>query len=74
MLKYVFAGLGWLLLVSAIFNIVVRLFGSDESVLRYAGSSRDLDLGIMIFFIGLVFLGISSIMGKLDKILQDGKS
>ena len=70
MLKYILAGLGWLLMVSTAFNIAIKLFGADDVVLRYAGSSRDLNTPLTGIAIGLVFLGISSIIGKLDKILQ----
>lgn len=70
MLKNILAGLGWLLVVSTVFNTAVKLFGTDALVLRVAGSSRKLDAPLTGFAIGLVFLALVSIMGKLDQILQ----
>lgn len=70
MLKYVLNGLGWFTVVSTTFNIAIKLFGSDEALLRHAGSSRNLNSPITGFAIGLVFLGLGSIISKLDQILQ----
>lgn len=74
MLKYVLNGLGWFTVVCAAFNIAIKLFGSDEALLGYAGSSRNLNSPITGFAIGLVFLGLGSILSKLDQILQRDKT
>lgn len=70
MLEKILAGLGWLLLVSTLTNIAIKLFGTEEIVLLYAGSSRNVNAPLYGFAIGLMFLGLSSIIKKLDKILQ----
>jgi len=70
MLEKTLAVLGWFVIVSASFNIAIKLFGTDEIVLLYAGSSRDLNAPTYGVAIGLVFLGLSSIIKKLDKILR----
>ncbi len=73
MLRFVLAGLGWLLVVSSTFNIAIKLFGSDWAVARYAGSDRNLDSPFIGLAIGLVFLALSQILKKLDDVLQRGE-
>jgi hypothetical protein len=70
MLKHVLNGLGWFTVVTFALNIAIKLFGSDQAVLDYAGSSRNLDTPITALAIGLIFLGLGSIISKLDQILQ----
>lgn len=70
MLKNILVVLGWILIVTTLFNISIKLFGDDHMVSRYAGSSRNVDAPSLGFAIGLIFLGISSIIGKLDELLK----
>ena len=70
MLQNILWGLGWLLVVTGVFNIAVKVLGPEELVLMLAGSSRNLDAPITMFATGLVFLALVSIMEKLDQILQ----
>ena len=67
MLKVILAGLGWFLMALAVLGLALRLFGSDEMVRMYAGS-RNMDMSFGFVAIALVFLGISSILGKLDRL------
>ena len=66
MLKYVLAILGWIFSLSSGLNILIKLFGSDDAVLAYAGSSRNMDVASLGFAISLIFLGISKILFKLE--------
>ena len=70
MLKYVLNGLGWFAVITSTLNIAIKLFGSNEAVLAFSGISRNLDAPIIGFAVGLVFLGLGSVMKKLDQILQ----
>ena len=70
MLENILWGLGWLLVVTGVGSIAVKVLGTEELVLMFAGSSRNLDVPIAGFAIGLVFLGLSSVIEKLDEILQ----
>jgi len=63
-------GFGWFLLLIGTIKICVKIFGSDFAVSRYAGSSRNLDTSITFVLTALVFLALSSIIGKLDKLLE----
>ena len=64
------SALGGLALIVAFLNGAIKLFGSNESVARYAGADRDLDLNISVAAIGIVFLALSAILSKLTNILS----
>ena len=68
MIKYVLGTLGWLMVLVTGFNILVKLFGSDAAVLRYAGTSRDIDTPTLGFAIALIFLGISKVLWKPEEL------
>lgn len=70
MLKYVFGILGWLLILVFGLNISIKLFGSDQAVLDYAGSSRNMDTASLVVAIALIFLGISKILWKFEELDQ----
>lgn len=74
MLKHVLQGFGWLWTVSAAFGIGVKLLGSDAAVLRYAGNSRNIDTALLAFTLGLILLGLSAIIDRLDAILNDRRA
>jgi len=66
MINFILRLFGGLLAITSIFNILVKLFGSDDAVLRYAGSSRNMDTPILSLAIGIAFLGLATIIRKLD--------
>ena len=68
MLKYVLAILGWLLLLVFGLNISIKLFGADQAVLDYAGSSRNIDTASLAVAIALIFLGLSKILWKFEEL------
>jgi len=66
MVNFILRLFGGLIAITSIFNISIKLFGSDDAVLRYAGSSRNMDTPILSLAIGIVFLGLATIIKKLD--------
>lgn len=74
MLKYVLSGIGCLIIASTVLNISIKLFASDDAVLRYAGSSRNLDIPLTGLAVGLAFLGLAAIIDRLDTLLEATKS
>ncbi|WP_146010327.1 hypothetical protein [Acidimangrovimonas sediminis] len=74
MLKWLLGGCGWLLCVASVTNIAIKLFGADEAVRRYAGTSRNRASPFLILAIALIFLGISEVLARLDRLLtQDDR-
>lgn len=69
-LKLVLNSVGWLAILSGAFNGAVRVFGTSESVARYAGSSRNLDLVIIVMVFGLILIALASIIARLDELLK----
>jgi len=72
MLKLALGISGWLAILAGVFNGAVRLFGTSESVARYAGNSRDLDLSITVIAFGLILIALASIIARLDQLLKIG--
>lgn len=58
--------LGGLGLFLSVFNASIKLFGSQEALLAYAGSSRNLNVNLLTISICIIFLALASIMSKLD--------
>ena len=51
------------------FNGAIRLFADDQAVHRYAGSSRDVDSALTVLVVGLIFIALAAIIGRLDELL-----
>jgi hypothetical protein len=69
MLKSILNIIGWIAIISAGFNGAIRLFADDQAVRRLAGSSRDLDIVLTVLVVGLIFIALAAIIGRLDKLL-----
>ena len=69
MLKLILNTIGWGAIILAGFNGAIRLFADDLAVRRYAGSSRDLDSVLTVLVVGLIFIALAAIIGRLDELL-----
>jgi len=47
------------------FSASIKLFGSQEALHAYAGSSRNLDTNFLTIAVCIIFLALASIMSKL---------
>ena len=73
MMKNILTILGVLLLGSSALAMGIKFFAPTEIVLRYYGTSgRSLDGTIVLLAVSLIFLGISSILERLDQLLKAG--
>lgn len=61
---------GWFWLSVTIANAVVKVFGTAETIQRYAGGSRNLDLNLITIAICLVFLALASILSEVRALKQ----
>ncbi|MFT6025590.1 MAG: hypothetical protein ACI9PY_003732 [Ascidiaceihabitans sp.] len=62
---------GWLGVFLAGYNAGLKLFAGDETLRAFAGSSRSLDLNIMVFAFCLLFLALAKILVELRKLRDD---
>jgi|TARA_R110000850_G_scaffold209420_1_gene335445 uncharacterized membrane protein YedE/YeeE len=69
-LKVVLNILGWIAIISGIFNGSLRLLGLPEIVAAYAGSTRNLDMPITFVVFGLILISLATIIARLDKLLE----
>ena len=69
MMKIMLSVIGWILLFMAILSICIRLFAADE-VIASIGGSRNLDYPVSIIAFAIIFIGIGSVIGKLDQLLK----
>ncbi|MEO0743956.1 MAG: hypothetical protein AAFY49_01285 [Pseudomonadota bacterium] len=60
--------LGWLGIVSGLFNAFIKLFADDDALLRYAGPSRDLNLNLTVLVFSLILLALAQILAELRKL------
>lgn len=70
MLKVVFNILGWIAIITGIFNGFLRLLGSTEIVAAYGGSTLNLNMPITFVAFGLILVSLASIIARLDKLLE----
>ncbi|MFY0595797.1 MAG: hypothetical protein JXQ85_05155 [Cognatishimia sp.] len=55
---------GWFWLSVTVANAALKVFGTVETIQRYAGGSRNLDLNLLTIAICLVFLALASILSE----------
>lgn len=54
--------IGWFGVSVSLANIAIKIFGTEETVIRYAGGSRDLDYNISVIAFCLIFLALAAIL------------
>lgn len=64
--------LGWFGISVSIANVAIKIFATNESLGRYAGGSRNLDMNISTIAVCLIFLALAAILQELRE--QNGKS
>jgi hypothetical protein len=62
--------IGWVAILLGAFNGGIRLFGTSDSVARYAGNIRSVDLPITFIVFGLILIALASIIRRLDELLN----
>ena len=65
---------GWFGIAVSGFNAGFKLVADDETVLRYAGPDRDLDINISIMAFCLIFLALAAILSEIKKLSPRPKS
>ena len=69
MLKWVLGLVGTLVILNCGLGLALKVFGTDDMVVAYANSSRNLDISIIGLMAGLALLGLSAILKRLDRLL-----
>jgi hypothetical protein len=73
MIKITLSVIGWILLVLSVISIGIRLFAPDEFI-SMARTSRNIDYPVSILAFSLIFIGMGSIIEKLDQLSKQNSA
>ena len=72
-MTWILRAIGWIGMITGLFNAGIKIFADDHAVRTFAGSSRNLDSNFAVIGFCLIFLALASILAELRKLNSSNK-